>query len=62
RLERLAERQQCLEQRLGTTALYQEDAKAELQQVLQDKADVDRELAQVESRWLALSEQLEAAH
>ena len=60
RLERLTDRQQCLEQRLSDTTLYQEDAKPELQQVLQDKAEIDRELETVETRWLELSEQLEA--
>lgn len=60
RLERLTDRQQELEHRLADSTLYQENAKPELQQVLQDKAEIDRELETVETRWLELSEQLEA--
>ncbi|RRQ21933.1 ATP-binding cassette domain-containing protein [Thiohalobacter thiocyanaticus] len=59
-LDRLTERRQALEARLADTALYEDGARDELQQVLQDKAGVDRELETVESRWLELSEQLDA--
>ncbi|MAT65166.1 MAG: hypothetical protein CMN57_05940, partial [Gammaproteobacteria bacterium] len=56
----LTTRRQDLETRLADTRLYQDGAKPELQQVLQDKAETDRELETVETRWLELSEQLEA--
>ncbi|WJW75413.1 ATP-binding cassette domain-containing protein [Thiohalobacter sp. IOR34] len=60
-MEALGRQRETLEARLADPELYAEAAKAELQQLLLDKADNDRRLAAAEARWLELSEMLETA-
>jgi ATP-binding cassette subfamily F protein 3 len=60
-MEMLLDRQQELDEILSDSKLYTESEKNKLKQLLKEKGDVDRDLADCEQRWLALSEQLEAA-
>jgi ATP-binding cassette subfamily F protein 3 len=53
-------RQHELEQRLAEPGLYHPENKAELNALLREKADVDRESETLEEEWLAACEQLEA--
>jgi ATP-binding cassette subfamily F protein 3 len=53
-------RQHELEQRLAEPGLYRPEHKAELNALLREKADVDRESETLEEEWLAACEQLEA--
>jgi ATP-binding cassette subfamily F protein 3 len=53
-------RQHKLEQRLAETGLYRPENKAELNDLLREKADVDREIEALEHDWLEACEQLEA--
>jgi ATP-binding cassette subfamily F protein 3 len=53
-------RQHELEQRLAEPGLYRPENKAELNVLLREKADVDRESEALEEVWLAACEQLEA--
>jgi ATP-binding cassette subfamily F protein 3 len=50
-----------LEDKLADNALYSEQAKDKLKQLLQQQADLKTQLEQVEMQWLEASEQLEAA-
>jgi ATP-binding cassette subfamily F protein 3 len=53
-------RQHELEQRLAEPGLYHAQNKAELNALLREKADVDRESETMEQDWLEACEQLEA--
>jgi ATP-binding cassette subfamily F protein 3 len=53
-------RQHELEQRLAEPGIYHAENKAELNALLREKADVDRESETLEEEWLAACEQLEA--
>jgi ATP-binding cassette subfamily F protein 3 len=53
-------RQHELEQRLAEPGLYHAQNKVELNALLQEKADIDRESETLEGEWLAACEQLEA--
>jgi ATP-binding cassette subfamily F protein 3 len=53
-------RQHELEQHLAEPGLYRPENKAELNALLREKADVDRESETLEQEWLAACEQLEA--
>jgi ATP-binding cassette subfamily F protein 3 len=59
RLEALTARQGELEQKLADPALYADDAKSRLLQLLADKQRVDAELDDVEAQWLDAGEELE---
>ncbi|MCU7933993.1 MAG: ATP-binding cassette domain-containing protein [Candidatus Thiodiazotropha sp. (ex Dulcina madagascariensis)] len=59
-MEKLHEKQRETTLVLGETALYDVSRKEELKQRLDEKASVDRQLAECEARWLEISEQLEA--
>ena len=59
RLEKLHAQQVDLQTALLDADLYQEAGKPRLKQLLSDKAQVDRELGDVESWWLEVQEQLE---
>ncbi|MES9992478.1 MAG: ATP-binding cassette domain-containing protein [Candidatus Thiodiazotropha sp.] len=60
-MEKLHLRQQQLEQQLADPMLYEPPQKEELKQKLRDKSDLQAALNECEQRWLAVSEQLEAA-
>jgi len=60
-LERLHREQADLQQRLADSGLYVDERKAQLRQLLLDKAEIDQRLAQVEERWLESSQALETA-
>ncbi len=59
-LTELQQRQKQLEEKLAEAGIYEPARKAELDKVLSEKADVDRQLVTVEEEWLRLSEALEA--
>ena len=59
RLEELTARQGLLEQKLAEPAVYADDAKSRLLQLLADKQRVDAELGDVEAQWLDAGEELE---
>jgi len=59
-MDRLGERQGALEQRLAAPEIYEDANKGELKALLIEKAEMDQALSQVESDWLAASEELEA--
>ena len=60
-MERLAKEQAALEARLADPALYGDDRKTELKQLLTEKAAVDNALGEAEAAWLDAAERLEAA-
>jgi ATP-binding cassette subfamily F protein 3 len=60
-MEKLQKRQAQLDQMLADPLLYDSSQKNELKCILKEKRDLDRELDDCELRWLAVSEQLEAA-
>ncbi len=57
----LQQKQQTLETALAETGLYDSSRKEELKARLADKAAVDRQLDEAETRWLDIGEQIEAA-
>jgi len=59
RLEELTALQGTLEQRLADPAVYADNAKSRLLQLLADKQRVDAELDDVEAQWLDAGEELE---
>ncbi|MFP4061254.1 MAG: ATP-binding cassette domain-containing protein [Halochromatium sp.] len=59
RLETLSEQREQLDQRLTDSRLYEPDAKARLLALMDDKRQVDAELAAVEQAWLDTGEELE---
>lgn len=61
RMERLGAEKSALERQLADGSLYQDGAKEQLKHVLRHQTELQKELAQLETRWLELSEQLEAA-
>ena len=60
-LERLQATRAELERKLEDPALYGPDARATLTTLLQDKARLEREIPEIEARWLADAEALEEA-
>jgi ATP-binding cassette subfamily F protein 3 len=60
-MEKLQQRLTQLDQLLADPLLYDASQKNELKCILKEKRDLDRELNGCELRWLAVSEQLEAA-
>ncbi|PVV07817.1 MAG: ABC transporter ATP-binding protein [gamma proteobacterium symbiont of Ctena orbiculata] len=60
-MEKLHLRQQQLDQLLADPMLYDQSQKEELKQRLREKSDLQAALDACERRWLAVSEQLEAA-
>lgn len=60
-ISKLQQQQQALETQLSDTQLYVESRKEDLRQHLSDKATLDGSLADAEEKWLAISEQIEAA-
>ena len=60
-MDQLTQRKQDLDRRLADPALYGEDQKARLQELLQEQGQVEKELAEAEEAWLEASERLEAA-
>jgi len=60
-MAKLSDRQQELEQALADTGLYTDARKAELRQLLEEKAQIDRKLTSAEEQWLEASETLEQA-
>ncbi|MBN2701290.1 MAG: ABC transporter ATP-binding protein, partial [Methylothermaceae bacterium] len=60
-LTRLNKAKSSLEQQLADPALYQEENKARLQDLLLEKGELDRKLTAVEEAWLEAEEKLEAA-
>jgi ATP-binding cassette subfamily F protein 3 len=61
RVDTLSAKQSELETALADPALYEADRKDRLRTLLEDKARIDAELAQVETDWMAAAEELEAA-
>jgi ATP-binding cassette subfamily F protein 3 len=61
RIAELQHQQQTLESQLSDNGIYENSRKSELKTRLTDKADVDRQLEEAETRWLELGEQIEAA-
>jgi ATP-binding cassette subfamily F protein 3 len=60
-MERHQQRQQQLEQMLADPSLYESSQKDELKSILKEKSELDKALNDCELRWLAVSEQIEAA-
>lgn len=60
-LDQLTESQSKLETTLADTEIYSEQNKESLKKVLLEKSEVDKNLALVESEWMALSEEYEQA-
>ncbi|NOY63582.1 MAG: ATP-binding cassette domain-containing protein [Gammaproteobacteria bacterium] len=60
-LEQLHEQQEALETRLADTALYTAQAKDQLKAVLAEQRQLNEALAEVETQWMTVSEQLEQA-
>ncbi len=58
---RLSQAKSDLERKLADPALYQPEAKPTLQQLLLEKADIDRRLALAEEAWVEAEERLENA-
>jgi hypothetical protein len=58
-LEDLTALRGTLEQKLADPAVYADDAKSRLLQLLADKQRVDAELGDVEAQWLDAGEELE---
>ncbi|HIC82367.1 MAG TPA: ATP-binding cassette domain-containing protein, partial [Kiloniellaceae bacterium] len=61
RFEQLGDEHRMLEQRLADPALYEEERKQELKEVIESKGRLDRALAEAEERWLEALEALENA-
>ncbi|MCU7842345.1 MAG: ATP-binding cassette domain-containing protein [Candidatus Thiodiazotropha sp. (ex Monitilora ramsayi)] len=61
RIGALQQQQQAFEDQLADPSLYEASRKEDLRRQLADKALLDRELAEKEEKWLAISEQIEAA-
>lgn len=61
RMEKLQSTLEDCENKLGDTALYEADKKADLQKILQQQGDAKSELEDVEMEWMELSEEMEAA-
>ena len=59
-LDRLNEEKDRLDAALTDGAIYSEDQKEALQERLQRQAELAKRLAEVEGKWLALQEELEA--
>jgi ATP-binding cassette subfamily F protein 3 len=60
-LEKLQTEQQALETELADGSLYEADAKARLGELLQRKADIDRQVEDAELAWLRAADALEQA-
>jgi ATP-binding cassette subfamily F protein 3 len=60
-LEKLHARQSELEHKLAEPGLYSEENKDKLKALLSEKAEVDSECESMETEWLEIFEQLEAA-
>jgi ATP-binding cassette, subfamily F, member 3 len=60
-VERLHQQQFTIEQQLADPALYQENEKNRLKQLLEQKAQVDRDLSHAEEAWLTAESKLEEA-
>ncbi|MCW8839496.1 MAG: ATP-binding cassette domain-containing protein [Gammaproteobacteria bacterium] len=58
-LDTLQQRKQGLEQQLASPAMYEEQNRDTLKQLLQEKGTLDAELAATEEQWLELGEELE---
>jgi len=61
KLDSLSERQQILEQQLADPEIYSNEQKDKLKQLLTEKAEVDRNLAQIEEAWFEAEEAVDAA-
>ncbi|WP_210397232.1 ATP-binding cassette domain-containing protein [Motiliproteus sediminis] len=59
RLDQLHQQQSALEQRLADSALYSDEQKHTLRQLLDEQTRLSREAEQVEEQWLAGCEELE---
>lgn len=62
RLEELEAKKEILEKQLADPDIYVEENKEKLKKVLFDKSKIDKELAEVESEWMEISEELEEAN
>ena len=67
RVKRLEEKMQqantqltALESQLADSALYEEERKSELRELIHEQAEIKRELDSLEENWLGLTEELEA--
>ncbi len=60
-IDRLSIKRDSLEQTLADPSIYEEKEKPKLKELLQQKTNLDRALAQAEEAWLEVSEALEAA-
>lgn len=60
-IDRLSRKRDSLEQTLADPSIYEEKEKPKLKELLQQKTNLDRALAQAEETWLEVSEALEAA-
>ncbi len=60
-LDTLQAKKEKLEQQLTDPAIYADEKKDELRELLQEKGKLDQALAETEERWLELSEELEQA-
>ncbi len=60
-LDTLQAKTEKLEQQLTDPAIYADEKKDELRELLQEKGKLDQALAETEERWLELSEELEQA-
>lgn len=60
KMHQLQQEKAALEQHLADNSLYSEENKAQLQKLLEQNAQVNRRLAEMEAQWLAASEELES--
>lgn len=58
-LDKLNAEQQAIEEQLADTAIYEEANKAKLQTLLQQQAELQKQLADVEERWMEAQEELD---
>jgi len=59
-MEKLHARQQALDTELARPELYEDDAKAELLKLMEEKRSLDADLGDVEEAWMEAGEALEA--
>ena len=60
-IDKLTEQRDHIESQLADPAIYGEDHKEKLTQLLRDKGELDQTLENSEEQWMEISEELEAA-
>ncbi len=60
-IDKLSAEQEAIDTQLADGAIYNEENKEKLKQLLQEKGKVDQALSETEEQWMTLSEELESA-